>query len=237
MGYRMAMFRPLFNGLLPTLLLSASCALETTPADPAIALFNGEDLAGWHVDVPDADENAEIQPTFVVRDGLLVSLGSPNGHLITDQSYADYRLRVEYRWPGKPGNCGVLVHASTPRMLYDMFPRSIEVQMNHGHAGDFWCIGENITVPDMASRRTGPPEKWGGEEGDSRRILNLTDDSEAPLGEWNQLDIRCEGGTIDVWVNGTQVNHGTDCTATLGQIALQAEGAECEFRRVELSPL
>jgi hypothetical protein len=40
-----------------------------------------------------------------------------------------------------------------------------------------------------------------------------------------------------VWVNGDLVNHGTDCTAERGRIALQAEGARCEFRRVELVPL
>ena len=26
---------------------------------------------------------------------------------------------------------------STPRALYDMFPKSLEVQMFHGNAGDF----------------------------------------------------------------------------------------------------
>ena len=30
-----------------------------------------------------------------------------------------------------------------------MYPKSIEVQMNHQHAGDFWCIVEDIKVPDM----------------------------------------------------------------------------------------
>ena len=49
----------------------------------------------------------------------------------------------------KPGNCGILVHASTPRRLYGMFPQSIECQMHRGNAGDFWCIGEDISVPDM----------------------------------------------------------------------------------------
>ena len=42
-----------------------------------------------------------------------VSLGSPGGHLITNDSYENYRLEVEYRFAAKPGNCGVLVHAST----------------------------------------------------------------------------------------------------------------------------
>ena len=81
--------------------------------------------------------------------GLLVSMGNPKGHLVTTQAFRDYRLVVEYRFPGKAGNCGVLVHASTPRALYKMFPQSIEVQMHSGDAGDFWCIQEDIKVPDM----------------------------------------------------------------------------------------
>ena len=200
----------------------------------AKSLFNGKDLTGWHVDVPHRDNNPDAKPTFIVRDGMLVSLGNPQGHLITDKEYENFRLEVEYRFAAKPGNCGVLVNASDPRALYKMFPKSIEVQMNHTHAGDFWCIVEDITVPDMVKRR-GPKEKWGITEGKARRILNLTDGSEKPVGEWNRLDIECLGDQIKVWVNGDLVNHGTGCTASRGQIALQAEGSEVEFRKLELS--
>jgi len=211
--------------------LGASAA-EPTPTD----LFNGKDLTGWHVDVPHLDKNPDAKATFIVRNGKLVSLGQPNGHLITDAKYENYRLEVEYRFAAKPGNCGVLVHASTPRALYKMFPKSIEVQMNHRHAGDFWCIVEDITVPEMVKRR-GPKEKWGITEGKARRILNLTDDSEKPAGQWNAMVIECVKDAIKVWVNGEVVNHGTACTATKGQIALQAEGSEVEFRKLRLTPI
>ena len=206
------------------------------PEAKSASLFNGKDLTGWHVDVPEADNKPDIKPTFIVRDGLLVSLGSPGGHLITDAQHENFRLVVEYRFAGKPGNCGVLVHASTPRMLYKMFPKSIEVQMNHTHAGDFWCIGEDITVPDMVKRR-GPEENWGVTEGKGRRILNLTDGSEKKPGEWNTMVIECLKDEVKVWVNGDLVNHGTKCTASKGNLALQAEGSEVEFRKLELTPI
>jgi hypothetical protein len=203
-----------------------------------ISLFNGEDLTGWQADIPQADDNEDIDASFVVRDGMLVSLGNPLGHLVTEKSYQDYRLEVEYRFPGKPGNCGVLVHASTPRYLYAMFPKSIEVQMEHKNAGDFWCIGENITVENMEERRPrSEGQEYGGDNGDARRILNLTDDSEKPLKEWNTMVIECQGDEVKVWVNGDLVNHGTDATTSKGQIALQAEGSEVEFRKVALTPL
>ena len=206
--------------------------------DKIIKLFNGKDLKGWHSDVPAADKNPDIKPSFIARDGMLVSLGKPGGHLITDASFENYRLELEYRFAAKPGNCGVLVHSSTPRALYEMFPASIEVQMHHTNAGDFWCIDENIEVPDMEKRRPrGKSQKWGGKKGDSRRILNLTDGSEKPVGEWNKMIIECQGDEVKVWVNGDFVNHGKKCTVSKGQIAVQAEGVEVEFKGLTLEKL
>ena len=209
---------------------------QTTAAPRTIDLFNGKDLTGWHVDIPKADNDSNLPASFIARDGLLVSQGRPQGHLITDRSFRNYRLVVEYRWPGKPGNCGILVHASVPRRLYKMFPQSIECQMHVNNAGDFWCIGEDIKVPDMVKRR-GPEKSWGVDGRKQRRIRNLTDGSEKPLKEWNQMVIECRGRRIDVWVNGDHVNNGYDCTTDRGQIAIQAEGAVCEFRKVALTPL
>jgi hypothetical protein len=206
--------------------------------DKVALLFNGRDLTGWKADVPARDQEPNLPDSFIVRNGMLVSMGEPRGHLLTDGSYRDYRLEIEYRFPGKGGNCGVLVHASRPRALYKMFPQSIEVQMAHENAGDFWCIQEDIKVPGMEKRRPRKEgEKWGGSEGDARRILNLTDTSEKPLGEWNTMIVEARGRTIKVWVNGDLVNEGFDATADRGRIALQAEGTEVEFRRIEIGPL
>ena len=127
-----------------------AAAAEPTSPKTVIRLFDGKDLAGWKPDVPARDTDPKGPPSFVVRDGKLVSLGKPEGHLVTEGRYRDYRLEVEYRFPGKDGNCGVLIHASTPRALYKMFPQSIEVQMMSGNAGDFWVIHEDIKVPDLS---------------------------------------------------------------------------------------
>jgi hypothetical protein len=167
---------------------------------------------------------------------MLVSLGRPGGHLITDEEHANYRFDVEYRFVGRAGNCGVLVHVSKPRALYEMFPQSLEVQMQSREAGDFWCIAEDITVPDMEERR-GPKERWGVDGNKLRRIKNLTDGSEKELGEWNRMVIECVGDEVKVWVNGDLVNHGSKCTASKGQIAVQAEGVEVEFRKLEYTPI
>lgn len=241
----------LFSLLLPVLALSGKTR----------ALFNGIDLSGWTMDIPAHDkagpeDKASIRngmitidthtaewwksiPSFIVRDGLLVSLGHPGGHLVSDEVFSNYELVVEYRFSKTPGNCGVLVHASTPRRLYKMFPQSIEVQMMHENAGDFWCIGENIEVPDMANRRPRRDEKqkFGGDAKDARRIVKLIDGAENPPGEWNTLKIVCRGDEVIVHVNGMLVNHGFNSSVSSGKIALQAEGSEVEFRRIELTPL
>ena len=212
------------------LFCTSSCIAQSYP------LFNGKDLSGWHTDVPAMDTNAAAINPFIVRNGLLVSLGTPQGHLITDAVYQNFRLEIEYRFSAKPGNCGVLVFASAPRALYKMFPQSIEVQLMHENAGDFWCIAEDITVPDMENRR-GSKSNWGITEGKERRIKNLTDSSENLAGEWNRMRIECVGNSIKVWVNGDLVNYGFNCTASKGHIALQAEASEVEFRKMQLTTI
>jgi hypothetical protein len=49
--------------------------------------------------------------------------------------------------------------------------------------------------------------------------------------------IEARDKTITVWVNGDLVNNGFNATADRGKIALQAEGSEVEFRKVEIAPL
>ena len=237
------------KSLLPVLLIAAfllaGCTETQSPPPEEIAappqntpleLYNGTDLTGWYADVPDMDEDDTLASPFFVREGNLVSAGEPRGHLITEDTYQDYRLVVEYRFPGEPGNAGVLIHASTHRALYDMFPKSIEVQMMHENAGDFWVIVEDIEVPDMIERR-GPEEEWGITEGKARRILNLTDNSEMPLGAWNTMVVETVSDSVRVWVNGELVNDGFNATVQSGKIALQAEGSEVEFRTVELTSI
>ena len=213
--------------------LVLSCSSEKNQSQQ---LFNGKDITGWHIDVPEMDTNTSAKTPFIVRNGMLVSLGKPEGHIITNDSYKNYRLTVEYRFPSAPGNSGILVHTSTPRTLYQMFPKSLEVQLMHQNAGDFWCIAEDITVPDMEKRR-GPKSEWGVDGDKKRRILNLTDDSEKPVGEWNTMVVECFEDVIKVWLNGDLVNHGTNCTVREGKIALQSEGSEVEFRKVELKAI
>ena len=67
---------------------------------------------------------AAINP-FIVRNGLLVSLGTPRDALITDSVYKNFfRLSVEIPlFAGVPGDCGGAgVCLYTQRALYKIVP-------------------------------------------------------------------------------------------------------------------
>lgn len=219
--------------IISTIFLFLSC--NETKQSKTQSLINGIDLSGWHVDVPEMDNNSTAINPFTIRDGMLVTLGEPLGHIITDKEHENYRLIVEYRFTEEAGNGGVMLHASTLRAVNDLFPQSLEVQMKHGNVGDFWCFQEDIEVPNMEERR-GPKENWGSTADKQRNIPKLVD-AENPVGEWNNLVIESVGKEVKVWLNDILVNYGYNCTSQKGKIALQSEGSEIEFKRVDMTPI
>jgi hypothetical protein len=206
-----------------TVCLSASA----TAAEGDVVLFNGKDLTGWTAVL--SDPMAKAADVWSVADGVLHCKGNPRGYIrTTKDDFADYTLRLQWRFPkGTPGgNSGVLLHTSTPGAL-GIWPKSLEAQLNHQNAGDIWVIPESTTcVIDNAAERV-----------KGRRHLNLTDDSEKPIGEWNDYEIICDGDQITIKVNGILVNHVTKCSISKGAICLQSEGAAVEFQNIRLTPL
>lgn len=63
------------------------------------------------------------------------------------------------------------------------------------------------------------------------------DDPDAPIGEWNRLEIIAKGNTLRYIVNGQVVNEAFDVTPCEGRICIQTEGAELIARRFELYAL
>ncbi len=60
---------------------------------------------------------------------------------------------------------------------------------------------------------------------------------EKPPGEWNHMEVVCDGDTITTILNGYLVNIGTRSSLTRGRILIQSEGAEIFFRKIEVRPL
>ncbi|MBA3312183.1 MAG: DUF1080 domain-containing protein [Planctomycetota bacterium] len=216
----------------------AACLFSASgmAAEP-VRLFNGADLTGWKMVLD--DPKADPAKTWSVRDGVLHCTGTPRGYLRTDKDgFKNYRLHVEWRWPeGTPDNAnnGVLAHVTTPNAL-GVWPKSLEVQLANGNAGDFWVIpgddGDDPTTIDVPLKGVPGENRFAG-----RRHFNFTDGSEKPVGEWNTMEIVCRDDTIAVKVNDEIVNYAFDCSVTEGAIALQSEGAPIEYRAVILTSI
>src|SRR3954466_4031884 len=125
-------------------LILLSLSIPARGADETVALLNGKDLHGWtyHLAKPDVRGN----DVWSIKDGALRCTGQPAGYLITKQNdFENYVLTVQWRWPGKGGNNGVLVHVTTPGEL-DVWPKCFEVQLQSGTAGELWTIGTTLEV-------------------------------------------------------------------------------------------
>ncbi len=212
------------NGLWISCLAVLTAVRNVSAQDSVVQLFDGTGLDAWTYYLQ--DPNFKLEDVWNMRNGVLVCRGRPAGYLQTKEEFSDYELRLEWRWPegSSGGNSGVLLHCTTPREI-GVWPKSIEVQLASGNAGDFWVIGTEIKIPDVEKRRMG------------RRHLNLTDGSEKPIGQWNEMVVICRGDTITVYVNGELVNQCTQASQTKGTIALQSEGAEIHFRNIRLKRL
>lgn len=184
-------------------------------------------LKGWTFDVLDESPSENI---YSIKKGILSIQGKGKSTAVirTKKEYSDYELKWEWRWPDEPGNSGCLIHCSSPRER-NIWPKSLEVQMAHGMAGDFIYIGETIEVTNAQIPRNIPEGSWM-----VRLRTNLTDGSEKEPGEWNQGHIIVKGNSVTVYINGELVNKGWDCSATKGAICFQAERANVEYRNIRI---
>src|SRR4051812_27681245 len=182
-----------------------------------ISLFNGRDLTGWSVYVQHGDRSDPTRDTkgvFKVEDGIIHISGEEFGGLTTEKEYENYRLTVEFkwgtkRWPPRENaarDSGILLHCVGPAKVWT---RSIECQIQEHDCGDFWMVdGTSIMVDGKVERQ--------------RKIKKL--DAEKPTGEWNTVEVVCEGDKITNIVNGVVVNSGSHASVTRGKILLQSEG-------------
>ena len=219
--------KTLVSGMLLFCILNvtaAEMAVKTVPVRPTqkTSLFNGKDFAGW-TKVITAEPGSDPDVTWTVADGVIRCTGKPFGYLMTQQSYADYKLHVEYRWYGtsEQMNSGVFVFKTGPDTFF--LPKAVETQLKKGNAGDFVLLSQ-ATLNGLDNPKV-------------RAVKKMADSSEKTDGEWNSVDIIVRGNTIESSVNGVLQNKGQDVYADEGQICLQSEGGPIEFRNVTVEPL
>lgn len=185
--------------------------------------------------------------------------GEKYGHLFHEQSFSNYRLRAEYRFVGQqcpegPGwaiqNNGLMLHCQDPKtMTLDQdFPASLEVQLLAGDGqherttANLCTPGTNVVLngklflPHCTSSKskTYHGEQWVTVEVEVRggKTIKHIMEGEVVL-EYTepQLDDRDPGAKQLIEKrNGEKL-------LTEGFIAIQAESAPTEFRKIEVLPL
>jgi hypothetical protein len=159
---------------------------------------------------------------------------------------------------------GVLVHGYGPHGAFaNTWMASIEAQIIEGGIGDILVLSPklpdgsvlttSVTAEIALDRdkekiwRRGAPRQtvttgrinWEKRDPDWADKLNFRgkEDPDAPVGEWNRLEVIAKAAGLQYVVNGRVVNEAVAVSPSEGRICIQTEGAEMIVRRYELWPL
>lgn len=195
-----------------------------------IALFNQKDLKGWYAFGEEKGKVNNAAELFSVENNIIRMYGPKAGYLMSEQSFKNFKLTVEFRWntdakfakKNNSKNSGVmyLVPSETPDILW---PKGIQFQIKEGATGDFVLLQE-VTL-NINGTKTEP-----GKSVVTKRFT----DAEKTIGEWNKLEVTSKNGVITQKLNGKLVNKGIESSVTEGRILLQYEGFPIDFRKVSI---
>jgi choline dehydrogenase-like flavoprotein len=212
-----ALGRRLANHLVP---------VAPIPAEGPRSLFNGQNLDGWEL---------AGQGSFVVTGGVLRAV--PGGDLgllwCTTPTPRDFVLRCEWRLAQADDNSGVFVRFPNPNSKG--YNNTAYVAVHFG----FEVQIDETGAPDGANQY-----RTGAIYGEPNQAFNLQ--PALPVGQWNAYEIRVQGQTYTVQLNGTQVTQFNNPHAGRGLpsrpdassfIGLQAHTGNVAFRNIELQAL
>jgi hypothetical protein len=239
--------------------------LPTIEAGTPILAFNGKNLTGFYVYTRDHGYDDPNRIVTVI-DGLIRISGQELGGLVTCGNFGDYHLVAEWKWgektwPPREANArdsGILLHCVGPDGAAGSgWMESIECQIIEGGCGDFILVPGRSKPRLTCETRVGPDRQlyfekggnpvardsgrynWWGRDPGWKDALGFRDrwGIEKPPGEWNRMEVVCDGDSITNILNGHVVNVGTKSSLTEGKILFQSEGAEILFRTIEVRPL
>ena len=226
-------------------------------------MFNGKDLNDWIVKIHHHETGDNYGNTFRVEDGLIKvlydqydSFNNRYGHLYFKQPFSYYHLVVEYRFTGiwrkdapeyTLKNSGVMLHSQDPRTMprEQDWPISVEMQFLAG-------LGDGKPRPTGNMCSPGTDVVYNGKI-DPRHCINSS--SQTYEGEqWVRAEAIVLGDSLITHIiNGDTVLQYTrpqigggvannydpkikidGKLLSSGFIALQSEGQEIDFRKVEL---
>jgi Domain of Unknown Function (DUF1080)/GMC oxidoreductase len=212
-----ALGRRLANHLVP---------VAPIPGEGPRSLFNGQNLDGWEM---------AGQGSFVVANGVLQA--APGGDLgllwSTTPTPADFVLRCEWRLAQANDNSGVFVRFPNPNSKG--YNNTAYVAVHFG----FEVQIDETAAPDGADQH-----RTGAIYGEPSQAFNLQ--PALPVGQWNAYEIRVQGQTYTVQLNGVQITQFNNPHAGRGLpsrpdapsfIGLQAHTGAVGFRNIQLEAL
>jgi choline dehydrogenase-like flavoprotein len=212
-----ALGRRLANHLVP---------VAPRPGEPPRSLFNGQNLEGWEM---------AGQGSFVVANGVLQAV--PGGDLgllwATTPTPADFILRCEWRLGQDTDNSGVFVRFPNPNSKG--YNNTAYVAVHFG----FEVQIDETGAPDGAEQH-----RTGAIYGEPNQAHSLQ--AALPAGQWNAYEIKVQGQTHTVKLNGAQVTQFDNPHAGRGLpsrpdapsfIGLQTHTGAVAFRSIELEAL
>lgn len=232
------------------------------------SLFNGKNLKNWDIFLgspitgfEDLAKKATPASTYsiVEMDGIKVIhiSGDIFASLATKKEYADYHLRLEFKWGEKvygKRNSGLLYHSYGPfGVAFGTWMANIEHQLMHENLGDTYLMANTYCESKVLKSDDGKSFNYSPQgqltsfsETDNGRSVKKGKNAEKPLGEWNTVDLYCFGQTAVHVVNGQVVMVNTNCSKvenelklplTKGKIQLQSEGGEFFIRKIEIEKI
>ena len=219
--------------IITSLFISVSCnnsnsnKQQTQPVENKVEktyLFTGN-FNNWVLKI--ADETVDPNTIFAIENDSIIHVkGDPFGYMRTVGVYSNYKLHVEYCYPFELSNSGVFVHMQEPD---NVWPVCIENQLAAGSAGMFVLMnGANANEAD---------QEKAAQKVEFNVINKQADSSEKAQGEWNTIEIICQGDQITNYVNGVLQNKATGLNVTEGHICLQSEGKDILFKNVYITEL
>jgi hypothetical protein len=237
-----------FLKLLPAavlvLALLPGCATHRE-SPQTIHLLQGNDKTPFYSFLKDLGIDNDPDNVFTLSNGVLRISGQHYGYLATRKTnYGNYRLVAEFKWgeqtwaPRKDNarDSGILVHGVGRDQVW---PKAIEAQMIEGGTGDILVVSgsyltiDGVTKGPQTARFDRPGRNpWKDEKG-----FRGPHEIEKPHGQWNRIEVLCDGDKLSIKVNGHLTLSGTGANPSSGKIYVQSEGAEVFFRRLDLYPL
>lgn len=197
-----------------------------------IKLFNQDNLQGWYTYLDSIGKNNDPENNFTVENNTLRIDGKQLGYMGTEKSYSNYYLKAVFKWgdhryPPRENmkrDNGILYHFAEGEKD-KVWPKCIECQIQEGDCGDYWCV--DGTTADSPNK---------SEIGWNMKHIIRTENFENPKGEWNTIEVICNGNESEHYVNGHLVNWATSISVSAGKILLQSEYAETYYKSIELIP-